>query len=211
MTLSAFILILLSVFLHALWNFMSKANRPSCAFFLLMNLVSAAVALPVVPFLKISWNTLPGAFWGCIIGSIVCEALYSVGLFSAYRRLDISVAYPIMRSLPVVFTPIATMIFHLGHAPGWIALTGMFSIAIGCVILQIGSLPKSSFFFSFSALVPILMASIGTTGYTILDSVGTKHFLLSSQASPLAVLVGYFLLVELGLSALLAFFVKLRN
>ena len=38
---TAFLLILFSVFLHAGWNFLSKANRPSKAFFMLANLTIA--------------------------------------------------------------------------------------------------------------------------------------------------------------------------
>ncbi len=211
MTLTAFILTLLSVFMHALWNFLSKANRPSCASFLLLNLVSAAVALPFAPFIKISWDALPGAFWGCLIGSIIFEALYSIGLFKAYKQLDISVAYPVMRALPVVFTPIVTMIFHLGHAPGWLALTGMLAIAIGCLILQGFQFTKHTSCFPVKALAPILMASIGTTGYTVFDSIATRHFINASQASAPIALVGYFMLIELGLSAILALFVLLQQ
>lgn len=204
MTITAFILTLLSVFMHALWNFLSKANRPSCAFYLLLNLVSTAVMLPFAPFLKISWSVLPGSFWLLLLGSIAFETLYSIGLFTAYKRLDISVAYPIMRSLPVVFTPIVTLLFHLGNAPGWLALTGMFAIATGCLVLQGFRFNAKASIFSPKAVVPILMASFGTTGYTILDSIATRHFLSASQASTPVALAGYFLLVEAGLSAMLA-------
>ena len=210
MTLAAFILTLLSVFMHALWNFLSKANKPSCAFYLLMNLVSAAVAFLSMPFQKISWSALPGAFWFCLLGSIAFETLYSVGLFTTYKRLDISVAYPVMRSLPVVFTPIVTMIFHLGHAPGWLAMAGMLVIAAGCMILQGFRFSRHSSLLSASAWGPILMASLGTTGYTILDSVATKYFLNANQASAPVALVGYFLLIEVGLSTMLGLFVILQ-
>ncbi len=210
MTFTAFILTLLSVLLHAMWNFLSKANRPSCAFYLLLNLVSVAVALPFALFLKISWDTLPSAFWLCLLGSIAFETLYSVGLFTAYKRLDISVAYPLMRSLPVVFTPIVTMLFRLGRMPGWLSLTGMFAIAAGCLLLQGFRFSRHSSLLSTQAVVPVLMASLGTTGYTILDCVATSHFLQASQASSSVTLVGYFLLVELGLSTLLALFVLLQ-
>ena len=43
MTLTAFLLVFLSVFLHAIWNFLSKKTNPSGAFYLLSSTTAADV------------------------------------------------------------------------------------------------------------------------------------------------------------------------
>ena len=43
MSWTAFFLVLVSVFLHAGWNFLSKSGRPSAAFYLVMSMTSATI------------------------------------------------------------------------------------------------------------------------------------------------------------------------
>ena len=45
MTLTAFLLIFVSVFLHAGWNFISKKNTPSAAFYMLSSATAALIWL----------------------------------------------------------------------------------------------------------------------------------------------------------------------
>ena len=95
MTLSAFILIFISVFLHAGWNFISKAGRPSGAFYLVVNIVSILILLPFLLVSKVQYFSLPPVFWWYVAASVFFEFIYVVGLFQAYKRNDISMAYPI--------------------------------------------------------------------------------------------------------------------
>ena len=60
---TAFLLILLSVFLHAGWNFLSKANRPSKAFFVLANGTVALLTIPFVFIVPVAWGELGWKFW----------------------------------------------------------------------------------------------------------------------------------------------------
>ena len=102
MTLNAFLIIFASVFLHAAWNFISRASRPSVAFFWLVEAFGGLFLIPFVFMAKIDWQALPAAFWWCFLGSSVFESLYSVGLSKTYKKTDISIAYPLMRALPVL-------------------------------------------------------------------------------------------------------------
>ncbi len=181
MTLTAFLLILVSVFLHAGWNFLSKAHRPSAAFYLVLNGSSLLYLWPFLLFSNIRWCGLPGAFWMLFAASSAFEVLYSVGLFRAYRQGDISLVYPLARAIPVLLVAAVTMLFGLGKMPGAAALAGMAMVSFGCLILPQKSLLHTDWkCFLTPALGAVLMAAVGTTGYTIVDSQATK--LLASEA-----------------------------
>ena len=119
-----------------------------------------------------------GRFWLLVLGSGFFEVLYFLGLFQAYRKSDISMAYPLARAMPVLMVAAVTMIFGLGRPPGPPALLGMAVVSIGCLLMPLKHLsefrPRS---YVNPALLFILLAAVGTTGYTVFDS-------LASPCSP---------------------------
>lgn len=118
MSWTAFFLVLVSVFLHAGWNFLSKSGRPSAAFYLVMSMTSATIWLPFFLFSGLDAGKLPFSFWLYWIGSGVCEVLYVLGLFKAYSKCDISMAYPLARALPVLMVAAVTIVFGIGRFRG---------------------------------------------------------------------------------------------
>ena len=102
MSLTAFLLILSSVLLHALWHFISKRQNPEFIFFIVFSL---AIFLTMFPFFLFSgvipWR-LPFSLWLCILGGGLCGMLGDIGFSYAYRYADISQAYPMARALPVL-------------------------------------------------------------------------------------------------------------
>ena len=175
MSLIAFWLILVSAVLHATWNLISKCHRPSVVFYAQSTGTAALFWVPLLLYVKPDFAALPPGFWYFLAGSVCFEVIYYAGLAHAYSRSDISVAYPMARSLPVLLTALITVTFGLGTPPGpsvWLGLTLIF---FGCLILP---LPDWSDFrwksYCTPALVFIILAACGTTGYTILDSFGIK-------------------------------------
>ena len=185
MTLTAFLLIFVSIFLHAGWNFMSKATRPSAAYYLIANAVAAVVLTPFLFLLQIRWENLGCAFWSFLAGSVFFEVIYAIGLFRAYKQNDISMAYPMVRALPVLFTAVVTMVFGLGKTPGVFACCGFAVVALGCFLLPQKQLKDlfSLKSLGLKTLLPILIAACGTTGYTLMDSLGTVPFRACSSCS----------------------------
>ena len=139
MTLTAFLLIFVSVFLHAGWNFISKKNTPSAAFYMLSSATAALIWLGFFLHSGISCSALPGRFWRILAFSWFGEMLYCIGLAYGYRRGDISLVYPLGRSLPVLLTAVATISLGLGKMPDALALGGMVLISIGCLFLPLKS------------------------------------------------------------------------
>ena len=205
MTWNAFIVILVSVFLHAGWNFLSRASRPSIAFFWLVEAFGGLFLIPFLFIVKMPWSELPAAFWIFFAVSSVFEGLYSIGLSKTYKTTDISIAYPLMRALPVLLVAVITSIFGLGSKLSWLAGGGMAVVAAGCFILPQKSLKQFDFkSFIKSVCGPIMLAALGTTFYTISDSMALSYFNKYSQSGSLVTACAYFMLVKIGICSCLA-------
>lgn len=201
MTLLAFILILTSTVLHAGWNFLCKSHNPTPSFTLVLNAATAVLLLPFIFLVDVAWSTLPPAFWFAATFSIVANTFYCVFLALAYKKGDISISYPLLRSIPVLLTAAVTTILHIGAMPSVLDFIGLVIIFIGCVFLpqpNFKSLAIKNFL--TPALVPIVCAACGTTGYTICDSVATRHFIENASSSRIIILGAYFFTIQVGLS-----------
>lgn len=174
MTLTAFFLILASALLHASWNLLSKARRPSAVFYFQASLTATLVWLPVLLFGGFDFAVLPWHFWLILGASGVAECCYFIGLANAYRGSDISLAYPMLRSLPVLLTGLLTAVFGLGRPPSASCWLGMGLISGGCLIMPLANFGQLRWrTYVNPMIVFILLGACGTTGYTIIDSIGS--------------------------------------
>lgn len=178
MTFTAFIFIAASIVLHGSWHFLCKSSgKVSMAFFALF---SSSLFVSMLPWalgsgvlFDLPGNVLWYAFWGAFSG-----AMCNFGLMLAYRSSDISQAYPMARALPVFLTMAGTSLFGWGKALSGPAIAGMIIIFSGCVCMALTNGKMSSRREKIAAIkkgfLGILIASLGTTGYTIIDSFGIK-------------------------------------
>ena len=175
MTLTAFWLILISAILHAGWNFISKTHRPSIVFYAQSSGTAALFWIPMLLYVRPDFTILPWTFWCFLLGSVIFNVIYYTGLAYAYSKSDISMAYPMARSLPVLLTALITVIFGFGKPPSILSWAGLILISCGCLMLP---LPKLKDFHWKTYRTPVLgfivLAACGTTGYTIVDSFGIK-------------------------------------
>ena len=210
MTLTAFLLIFVSVFLHAGWNFISKKNTPSAAFYMLSSATAALIWLGFFLHPGISCSALPGRFWWILAFSWFGEMLYCIGLAYGYRRGDISLVYPLGRSLPVLLTAVATISLGLGKMPDALALGGMVLISIGCLFLPLKNFREFHWkTYCTPLLFFVLLIAAGVTVYTIFDSEAAKILkeLPDNHDSRIVTSLFYLFLVESGLTAVLGLFV----
>ena len=185
MTFTAFLLILASAGFHASWNLLSKSKRPSMAFYMQASMTAAIMWLGITiwGFQKVNWSAVPGVFYIMVVGSVLCEVLYFTSLANTYRRADISMAYPMARALPVLFTAILTLIFHIGKPLSLYSIIGMVLIFFGCFIMPLPSFRELKLkTYLNSHFIFIVLAALGTTGYTIFDSQAIKF--MKSAFSP---------------------------
>lgn len=201
MSLTAFLLIFLSVFMHAAWNFLGKKDSPTIAFFWLAGVAGGIFWIAGALLCGINLTELPAQFWKYFLISSGFEVLYMSALAYGYRYGDISLVYPLGRSLPVLLVAAVTAIFGIGKTPSVTALIGMGIIFIGCIIMPLKKWSDFALKTYFSKLLFwVVMIGIGTTGYTIFDSMNMAILQQVPGRSALFKSIFYTFMVQLGIS-----------
>lgn len=172
MSLVAFILIFLSASSHAAWNILAKKSHMGLAYYAVMCSFSALLWSHNHLWRPFPIASLPGEFWWMLAGSIASDSiLYCCGLCICYRRMEISTVYPMMRSLPLLFTAGITWAVGWGKPLNAVALAGMAVVFCGCLLMPLKSFGelKISNYLNWGMLA-VIMVALGTTGYTIFDN-----------------------------------------
>jgi drug/metabolite transporter (DMT)-like permease len=166
----AVILLLMSAFTHAGWNFISKREHPTLSFYLVANIFGTLCVLPILYFYRSHIGVIPTPVWVYVTISGFCLAVYMALLAGAYRYGDLSIAYPIARSLPVVIVTAGALIIGRDTLPRWPYYIGMIFVVGGCILLPLISIRDFSIkkFINVSCLLAVLSA-IFISGYTIVD------------------------------------------
>ncbi len=181
MTLPALLLITISAFGHAFWNFFSKRRSPAAAFFWIASLSSALLLLPMLFLFRSGLPYLAPLDWLLIGMTGIFQASYYIGLAGAYSNGDLSLAYPLARALPVLLVTSISIALGRGSQISPWALPGFFAIFAGCIILPLPDFTnfKLSYFLNACCLFAVL-AAFSTTGYTLSDD----HVLRSLRTAP---------------------------
>ena len=118
-------------FLHALWNAMLKsaAGEPLLDTALIVA-GSSVVALALLPFVAFPDR----AAWPFMALSAVIHFAYYVTLAGAYRRGDLSFAYPLMRGVAPLIVTLLGVVF-LGERPTATMLAGIALISLGILVI----------------------------------------------------------------------------
>lgn len=215
MELLAILLVGASAFTHATWNLIAKARTPSAAFFLLLTLIGEILlAIPTLIFYPSETLIMLRRMWWLIALTGAAQSLYYICLAGAYQRSEVSVAYPLARSVPVVITPIAVYICGFGPTPTAAALFGMVLIFLGCM-----SLPQKSFRYLFDrrnyrnrGLPLALAAAVFIAAYSVIDKEGCRQVEESGLIPNIyAVAMFYSLLENIGILAFLTPYVLIRR
>jgi len=201
----AFVLVFISVFMHAAWNFMSKKDSPSMALYLLAAAAGGLIWSGALFFCQVDVMALPWQFWAFFLISNCFEVLYFLALSHGYRQGDISLVYPLGRALPVILVAVVTSLFGIGKIPALQAFIGMAVIFAGCIIMPLEN--WKSFKLSTycnKLLFWVLMIGVGTTGYTIFDSMAMEILNNVPGRSPLFKTIFYIFIVQMAITATLA-------
>ncbi len=186
MTLIALLLVTVSAFTHAFWNFLSKRQNPQAAFFLMASIASAVILSPILIIFEDGLAAIPSIVWGLIAATGAVQAIYYIFLAAAYRSGDLSHAYPLARSLPVVLVALVSVMLGRGSQIHPLAYVGFAAVTIGCILLP---LPKFSDIhprqYRHKWVLFALLAATCITGYTLLDDQSLR-ILRSLSETPLS-------------------------
>jgi drug/metabolite transporter (DMT)-like permease len=164
----AALLVVLSAFCHAGWNYIGKKTVPFLSFF---TLVSVFAALLLIPFVVMFWavtNVILKDYAVFVLMTGFFQAWYFVGLSGGYRGYELSVIYPLARALPVAMVPIAVSLLQ-GDNYSMLQYVGVAGIILGCLMVPFrnrqvfwSSLKSKGVLFAF-------IAAVATTGYSYID------------------------------------------
>ena len=170
MTLTAILLILISATVHVGWNLLGKRNHPTAAFLLVANTLGWLCLAPaLIPFGH-ALAAFPIEVWGWLALTGFFQALYYAALAGAYRAGDMSVAYPLARSTPVVLVAVAGLVLGRRNDLSAATLAGMGLIVAGGLLLPLrrfGDARLADYRQRATALA--LLAAVGTAGYSLVD------------------------------------------
>ncbi len=170
MSFIAVVLIVTSAFMHAGWNFVSKRQNPSLAYFFVTAVSASLLISPVLIFHRHVLPLIPLAVWMLVIGTGLSQMIYFIGLAGAYRLGDLSLAYPLIRALPVLLVAAISFLLGNGSAISRLSLVGMVLITAGSIMLPLPHFKKVRLRDYVDVVYLLaLLAAVGTTGYTMLD------------------------------------------
>jgi drug/metabolite transporter (DMT)-like permease len=166
----AIVLILLSALIHATWNLISKRSSPWPAFFLVANALGTVMFSPWVILYTGVLHRIPGTVWAMLVITGFFQALYCTALAASYRHGDLSVSYPVARSLPVILVPAVTVLLGRGGLLGLRFASGAALVLGGTVLVSLKDLlPFRRRLITGGAFPMALCAAIGISGYSMID------------------------------------------
>jgi drug/metabolite transporter (DMT)-like permease len=153
-------------FLHALWNAMLKqaAGDPLLDTALIVA-GGSIVALALLPLVG-----APGRdAWPFMVVSAVIHFGYYVTLAGAYRRGDLSFAYPLMRGVAPLIVTVLGIVF-LGEHPTATTLAGIALISLGILVIAWYAGGRHTAVAAGWALANAVIIAL----YTLVDGAGTR-------------------------------------
>lgn len=129
-------LILISAFLHAVWNLLAKrAGVGGAVFVWLFTACSSALLWPVAVYVWVSQRPTFGWLgFGFMCGTAILHLVYFVVLQRGYRAGDLSLIYPLARGTgPTLATILAVVI--LGERPSAATVGGLLLVVAGVLLL----------------------------------------------------------------------------
>ncbi|TQS74161.1 EamA family transporter [Ornithinibacillus gellani] len=177
MSLLALVLIIISAFMHATWNFLAKLSNSGFSFVWLYLISSAIIYAPLVAglfiFTDVQFGWMEAAF---IIGSAGIHLTYSLTLQKGYTVGDLSLIYPLARGTGPMLVAIIAF-FFLDEPLTIVSSVGIIFI-IGSVFVISGGLQslrnmKDTTAVSYGLLIGVMIAS-----YTLVDKLAVSTFVI---------------------------------
>ncbi|QJR16058.1 DMT family transporter [Usitatibacter palustris] len=136
MTVVAIVLVLVSAFVHASWNFLLKKSGGGTGLVALASLLSLGIYLPVVVgVILLQGYTFQWIHLALMFGSGMIHTVYFLLLDRAYRSGgDLSIVYPLARATGPLLT-VVVAIALLGERPGATAIAGAVLIGASALLL----------------------------------------------------------------------------
>lgn len=169
MSLTVFLVVLLSAILHAVWNAATR-TRPDPGIAMAAVIVMAGVvSIPVVLIYGLpGWEVWPYAVSATLINLVTTRLIMATN-----RQLPFSVAYPVMRGISPMVVTFAGVILLGDRIPNAITFAGIVFISLAVMLLaqsgQTGGEKRN-----LRGLFLAIASGIGLALFTLLDARGAR-------------------------------------
>lgn len=213
MTSLAISLVMVSAVLHASWNLICKTRKsPGAVFFLLFTIGSVTLWLPFVIWIFRSCEFgIPASIWALLILSGMANSIYYVGVANAYRLSDISLSYPLIKALPILFITVFCIVSG-GNKATFFGLAGVSALLLGSLFIpmkKIGAFSMRNYMNRSFAFV--FAAAVASTGYMLLDNKGMQIFKSASNLEKYQMAAIYIFFENLFILPFLTGFIAIRK
>lgn len=175
MTLPAVLLLIVSAITHASWNLLGKRRHSTAASFLVASAIGLVILLPFPLIFGHIIGGFSSSVWFYIVLTGAFQAVYYISLAAAYRRGDMSLIYPLARSVPAIFVALFALFAGRGGEITAQALGGIGLIVAGGFFLPMKHFTDLSLRkYVNIAFGCVLIAALGTTGYSIVDDTALR-------------------------------------
>lgn len=170
MTVTAILFLIVSAGTHAGWNLLSKRNNPNATSFLLASLVGIVALTPCVVLYREALGYFTPASALLVGATGFFQTLYYVSLAGAYSVGDMSIAYPLARSLPAIFVVFVSLLIGRSDQISRQCLAGIVLVVVGAFLLPMRHFREFRLrnYVNLSCLFA-LSAALGTTAYSMID------------------------------------------
>jgi drug/metabolite transporter (DMT)-like permease len=115
-----------------------------------------------------------------LAGAGVAQTVYGLALARAYREENLSIVYPLVRSLGPAFVVLGSFALGRGDAIGLACIVGVAAILFGSAILGMSNLRVLGRRTLLGAGIRFsVFAALGTAAYTLIDDAGVHRVLAS--------------------------------
>ncbi|HJA79652.1 DMT family transporter [uncultured Desulfovibrio sp.] len=159
------LLVLGAALLHATWNIIVKGGDNKLFESALNALGGGLGALFILPFLP----PLPSVCWPYLALSCCCHLTYYICISAAYREVDLSLGYTIMRGCAPLITSIVMLC--LGQPLSLASWGGVAILCGGILTLSLDNLKRHA---SLRGILISLRTSFIIAGYTLADGFGAS-------------------------------------
>ncbi len=173
MSYQAIVLILISTLLHATWNMYSKKLKLTSNFFCIGGFLMLLILLPIFIYFFHVVDKISTSLLLILIVSSFFQAIYFIGITKAYSFGKLSLSYPLLRSIPILFVLIYNISFGSISTVSNEAIFASLFIILGCILLPLKNFKDLSLSnYANKMIIFVFLAALGTAGYSILDSQG---------------------------------------
>ena len=214
MSLTAIILLIVSAVTHAGWNLLAKRQQPSASFFLVANMVGIVVLFPFLAIHRNNLSEFPPEVWALLVITGFFMAVYYWSLAGAYKSGDMSIAYPLARSSPIIVVTVVTLVLRRTDQVSIQCILGIALVVGGCFLIPMQRFADIRLRNYLNATCMLaLVAAFGTAGYSMVDDEALRQLrnALGDRLNTVSITLTYACLGALSSSLWLAILVGSRH